>query len=148
MSADLDTTAGAYAAFFETITPETVQGLRSLVADDVRFKDPFNDVRGVDRMIGVLERMFEDASDIRFELGELARSGHLCFIRWRFAFRPRHFARGDPWRIEGMSAVRFDDAGKVVEHIDYWDAAEQIYERLPLLGLLLRRIRGRLGLRD
>jgi hypothetical protein len=36
----------------------------------------------------------------------------------------------------------------VVEHIDYWDAAEQIYERLPVLGNVLRPIRERLGLRD
>jgi len=35
--------------------------------------------------------------------------------------------------------------GKVVEHIDYWDAAEQVYERLPLLGPILRRVRQRLG---
>lgn len=148
MSADIGAAARGYAAFYATLTPETVQDLRALVAADVRFKDAFNDVRGVDRMVRVLKKMFEDASEVRFEMAEQACIGDLCFIRWHFWCRPRRFARGQPWHIEGVSAVRFDDHGKVVEHIDYWDAAEQIYERLPMLGLLLRRIRRGLGLRD
>ena len=149
MSADAGSAAlRAYAAYYERLTPETLQELRALVTADVHFKDPFNDVRGVDRMIRVLEKMLNDASDIRFEAAERFCNGGLCLLRWHFSFRPRRFAHGEIWPIEGVSAVRFDDAGKVVEHIDYWDAGQQVYERLPLLGLLLRRIRGRIGVRD
>jgi hypothetical protein len=32
----------------------------------------------------------------------------------------------------------------VVDHRDYWDAAEELYETLPLLGTLLRALRSRL----
>lgn len=145
MSADIEAAARAYGAFYETLTPDTVAQLRGLFAAHVRFKDPFNDVRGADRMIAVLRQMFEDATEIRFEVGEQAFHAKLCFLRWRFCFRPRRFARAEPWPIEGVSVVRFDDDGKVVEHIDDWDAAEQIYERLPVLGLILRRVRQRLG---
>jgi len=98
-------------------------------------------------MVRVMEQMFEDATEIRFEIGERAVHGDLCFYRWRFWFLPRRFARGAPWQVEGVSAVRFDPAGKVAEHIDYWDAAEQIYERLPVLGMILRRVRGALAVR-
>jgi steroid Delta-isomerase len=146
--ADVDAASRAYAAYYESLTPESIADLRALVAADIHFRDPFNDVRGVDRMIRVLRKMFEDASDIRFERREQACSGNLCFIRWRFFFRPRRFAGGEIWPVEGVSAVRFDRAGKVVEHIDYWDAASQIYGRLPLLGRLLRLIQYRLGTRD
>lgn len=147
MSADIAAAVRAYAAFYETLTPESVGHLRTLVAADVRFKDPFNDLRGVDLMVRVMEHMFEDATDIRFAIGEQAVCGQLCFLRWRFWFRPRRFSRGEPWQIEGVSAVQFDDDAKVVEHIDYWDAGEQIYERLPVLGMILRRVRGSLALR-
>jgi hypothetical protein len=47
--------------------------------------------------------------------------------------------------VPGMSFVRFDDQGKVVEHIDYWDPAAGIYEQLPLLGTLMRYLRRRLS---
>ena len=31
--------------------------------------------------------------------------------------------------------------GRVVEHRDYWDAAEQLYEKLPLIGGVLRLLK-------
>jgi steroid delta-isomerase len=55
-------------------------------------------------------------------------------------------AKGRAWRIEGVSMVRFDAEERVVEHIDYWDAAEQFYGRLPVIGTLLRGIGRRLQL--
>jgi hypothetical protein len=47
--------------------------------------------------------------------------------------------------IEGVSEVRFDAAELVVEHVDYWDPAAAVYERLPLLGGVLRGLRRRLA---
>ncbi|MFW6322186.1 MAG: hypothetical protein ACOC02_01025, partial [Guyparkeria sp.] len=47
--------------------------------------------------------------------------------------------------IEGMSELVLGADGLVVEHVDYWDPAGQLYERVPLLGWLMRRIRHRLA---
>lgn len=47
--------------------------------------------------------------------------------------------------IDGVSEVRFDSVGLITAHIDYWDAARQLYEKLPLLGGVLRMIRHRLA---
>jgi len=41
--------------------------------------------------------------------------------------------------------VTFDDNGLVVAHIDYWDAAQNLYERLPLIGWLFAWLRRRLA---
>jgi hypothetical protein len=56
-----------------------------------------------------------------------------------FTFRNRRFS------IDGVSEVAFDEAGKVRSHIDHWDAAGGLYERLPLIGAVLRHLRRRLG---
>jgi steroid delta-isomerase len=40
--------------------------------------------------------------------------------------------------VRGTSHLRFDAAGKVVLHRDYWDAAEELYAKLPVLGALMR----------
>jgi steroid Delta-isomerase len=44
-----------------------------------------------------------------------------------------------------MSELTFDSDGKVARHIDYWDAGKHFYEKLPLLGALLRAIRRRVA---
>jgi hypothetical protein len=37
----------------------------------------------------------------------------------------------------------FNQDGKVVIHRDYWDAAEELYEKLPVVGGLMRWLKRR-----
>jgi hypothetical protein len=36
-----------------------------------------------------------------------------------------------------------DEAGRITLHRDYWDAAEELYEKLPLIGGLMRWLKRR-----
>jgi steroid Delta-isomerase len=38
----------------------------------------------------------------------------------------------------GASHIRFAADGRVVYHRDYWDPAEDLYGKLPVLGTLMR----------
>lgn len=132
-----------YAAFFETLTPTSLPDLAKLCTSDVRFRDPFNDVAGIEAFQGILAGMFRNLENPRFTVDDWALSGRTAYLRWTFTCRPPR-ARA-PWTIVGMSEVHFDEAGMVTAHIDHWDAGEQVYARLPLVGALIRAIRRRLG---
>jgi len=41
-------------------------------------------------------------------------------------------------RIQGVSQLELAADGRISLHRDYWDAAEELYEKLPLLGALMR----------
>ena len=43
--------------------------------------------------------------------------------------------------IHGGTLVHFDAQGRVTLHRDYWDTAEELYEKLPVLGRLMRWLR-------
>ena len=43
--------------------------------------------------------------------------------------------------IHGGTLLHFAPDGRVTSHRDYWDAAGELYEKIPLLGALLRRIK-------
>ena len=53
-------------AFFESITPQTLDQLASVYATDARFKDPFNDVRGLPAVRRVFDHMFVALRQPRF----------------------------------------------------------------------------------
>jgi steroid delta-isomerase len=89
----------------------------------------------------VFEHMFRTTRSPRFRVHDWMCSGQAAFIRWRFTCS----LKGRGIDVTGVSHVEFDGSGRVTAHIDYWDAAEGMYERLPLIGRLMRWLRGRLA---
>lgn len=134
------TTAAALArliAFYETLTPATLGQIAHIYAADARFKDPFNDVQGHAAITRVFEHMYTQLLEPRFVVFERVAHGGQAFLTWEMRFRFRRWP-GVPQVIRGATHVRFDGAGLVVEHRDYWDAAEELYEKLPLVGGVMR----------
>jgi steroid delta-isomerase len=131
-----DPRAAALIAQYEALSPASLDDLVALYADDCRFKDPFNDVRGRAALRRVFAHMFETVKAPRFVVAEAMVEGDRCFLSW-------DFHAGD-FVIRGASHLHFDAAGLVVMHRDYWDVAEELYEKLPVLGALMRLLKRKL----
>lgn len=132
-----------YIAFFENLTPESLDRFGEVFAADARFRDPFNDARGIAAVRRVFEQMFEQLEDHRFKVLDHAVAGNRAYLNWKFCFTRR--GKTQSLLIEGMSTVDFSDEGKAIAHIDHYDAAGQVYETIPLLGSLLRALRKRIA---
>lgn len=144
-----DPTLAAYCAFFEGLVPADLAQLAARFTADARFADPFNDVRGLDAIRGVFERMFARCVEVRFEVHDALRSGDVALLHWTMRFRPAPArAGGRPgaeWTLHGMSRVVFAADGRVAEHVDHWDSGSQLYAKLPLLGPVIRWLQHRLA---
>lgn len=127
----------SYGHFFETLSPTFKdEEFEAVFATDARFADPFQSVVGIKAIIGVFRHMYATLKNPRFEILETFGDADKGYIRWRFHY--------DSSSFEGVSHVRFDSEGKVLSHIDYWDAASNVYEHIPLLGTVLRWLKHRI----
>jgi ketosteroid isomerase-like protein len=128
--------------FYETLTPASLATIGEVYADDASFKDPFNEVSGLAAIRRVFEHMYEQVDAPRFRVTHALAQGDQAVLVWEFHFR---FRRRPPRNemIRGASHIQFARDGRVAHHRDYWDAAEELYEKLPLLGGLMRWIRRR-----
>ena len=121
--------------FFETISPRTLrEELSTIYAADARFKDPFNEVQGLAAIAKIFEHMFEQVDGPRFVVTTQVMQGDQAFLTWDFLFR----MKGQDQCIRGATHFVFSETGAVTLHRDYWDAAEELYEKLPVLGALMR----------
>ena len=123
------------------MTRERLDELRELCAEDVRFRDPFNDFTGVEKLIEVFQDMYRQLEGPRFEVTDQAVGQNACYLRWTMRF----MRKGKAWEIEGLSEIHFDGEGRVAAHLDHWDSGAQFYARLPLLGAAIRWIQRRLA---
>ncbi|MCE2948728.1 MAG: nuclear transport factor 2 family protein [bacterium] len=132
-------------ALYAGLAPEGTGALRDAYSADAYFRDPFNEVRGAAAIERIFSHMFDQLHAPRFVILERAVDGDTAWLTWDLEYRLKP---GQPVRrIHGASQLRFDGDGCVCHHRDYWDAAGELYETLPLLGSVLRLIRGRLRAR-
>ena len=127
---------------FEQLTPQTLPRLAEIYTPDARFKDPFNEVQGTAAIQRIFEHMFGSLDGPRFVVRDVVAQGRQCFLTWDFIFRMKRFST-DEQVIRGGSHLRLAEDGRIAEHRDYWDAAEELYEKLPVVGVLMRWLKRR-----
>lgn len=104
-----------------------------MYAENVYFKDPMNEFRGVEQyrqMIGFIEQWFRD---IALELHDVEQpQANTIITRWTLCF-----TAPTPWQprisIPGWSELQLNSAGLICSHIDYWN-----YSRWAVLKQLFR----------
>ena len=129
----------AYVTAFTTLTPDNVETLYELVAEDVFFADPFNVIHGKAGFRQVFDHMYETCIDPRFTVSDVAHSKTASYLRWQMTGKLKSWPHSK-LLFEGMTEVHVDLDGKICKHIDHWDSASQLLRFLPFIGALIRPI--------
>ena len=132
--------------FFEQLQPADVARIADMYTADAHFKDPFNEVQGIAAIEQIFAHMFEALDAPRFVITQHVCQGTQCFVTWDFLFAMPHMSQGATQTIRGATHfVMREEMGvwRVAVHRDYWDAAEELYEKLPVVGSLMRWLKKR-----
>lgn len=130
-------------AFFEALSPENLREIDAFYTENAWFKDPFNEVRGLREVSGIFSHMYVALHKPRFIVTDSITQGDQCFLTWDFEFYFKRFDKTTLQTIRGGSHIKFTADGRVDFHRDYWDAAEELYEKLPWVGTLMRWLKRR-----
>jgi hypothetical protein len=126
--------------FFENLTQATsIDSFSTVYDDEVKFKDPFNEVVGIQAVHEVFGHMYRNLDNPRFVIKEYVDKENIAYVKWEFLFTFKN--ENNQNAFEGVSRLEMNASGKVIRHIDYWDAAEHMYEKMPLIGTVLRYIK-------
>jgi len=140
---DYRTRTAEVAAYFETLTPERTGELDQFYAAQARFKDPFNEVLGLSQVKRIFEHMYVALDAPHFVITGSLVDGSQAFLTWDFNFTFKRFDTQNVQTIRGGTHLQYDGNGLITLHRDYWDAAEELYEKLPVLGGLMRWLKAR-----
>ena len=113
---------GACASPFERPAPLDAEPLRAVYADDAHFRShPF---RGLQSPVGYARWAFADEDErlVECRYGEPVAAGSRASVEWWALLRRRD---GTEATLAGVSVLRFDAAGLVVEERDYWHLLDE-----------------------
>lgn len=118
--------------------------IEPLYADDIYFEDPSHGIQGKAGLLTYFEKMFKNMDNCDFKFHQTLSKGDELFMTWTMLLKHRRLNGGDTIRIDGSSFLKTRN-GKIYYHRDYFDMGAMVYENLPILGRIIRKIRLRLG---
>ena len=131
--------------YWQTLTPVTLAAIDDIYTGDAYFRDPFNEVRGLEKIRRLFDDMFVHLDRPSFTIVETISQDDAVILIWDFDFHIKRLNPAHARRIHGTSHIRFAADGRVSYHRDYWDAAGELYEQLPVIGTLMRWLKKRMG---
>lgn len=123
--------------YFSQIDTASVYMLNSVYANDVVFKDPLHHINGLDSLKSYFEKLNGNLNSGSFAFHSTDIAGNKAWLEWTMTLmlkRPRKTIV-----VEGISILTFED--RIVRHHDYFDAGALIYEHIPVLGGLIRKVK-------
>nr|WP_320012363.1 nuclear transport factor 2 family protein [uncultured Desulfobulbus sp.] len=134
-----------FLARYNDLDANNLEILEEIYSPDIHFVDPAHEIRGLEQLTGYFRELYQGMISICFDFSTPLVVDKRATVRWTMRLRHNSLARGNPVTVEGISQLTFDDGGKVTFHRDYFDLGAMLYEHIPLLGRVIRVIKGRLG---
>lgn len=137
-------TLDKFRALFNTLDKGNLKSLSGVYSEDVRFQDPLGTVEGLDQLTHYFVGAYANVLSCRFDFGEAMVDGRFVAVPWAMHLRHKRIRKGREIQVSGMSHLEIRH-GKVCYHRDYFDAGELLYENLPVVGGIIRRVKGYAG---
>jgi hypothetical protein len=133
-----------FATEFAALDAGNLARLGELYSDDVLFRDPLHEVRGLPALQHYFAEMYANVGRLDFDFHGFDQVGDgEGYLRWTMTFRHPRLRGGAPISVDGCSHLLWWD--KVYQHRDYFDAGAMLYEHLPLMGGAIAWLKRRLA---
>ncbi|GAB5993073.1 nuclear transport factor 2 family protein [Aeromonas enteropelogenes] len=141
----MDEPLARFVALYQQLDRQQLHRLSEVYADEVIFIDPAHRIEGLAALSDYFAALYQRLAYCRFVITSQQQQERQAWLGWTMTFSHPRLRGGKPVTVEGATRLEFDEQGKVCLHRDYFDLGAMLYEQLPLLGSLVRTIKGRLG---
>ena len=127
---------------FNSLRSDNTQILDDFYHPNLKFADPLGPIDGLDAMKNYYKNVYKNVKTIRFEFDHMTTQGNTVFTGWNMFLSAQGLNGGNEIRVIGASRITFDPSTDlVIDHRDYFDMGEFIYERVPVLGSIIRFVK-------
>ena len=102
--------------------------LKSVAREDFRFRDPFCDISGFDKVMAHFGELAGQHARMVWDIGGKAVCGRSAYLRWHYT---TDYIDGSRTDFEGMSEFIFDEEGRFAAHVDHFDGLAVILQKRP-----------------
>jgi hypothetical protein len=132
--------------FFSVLDRENLPLIDAFYDPAVEFSDPLGRGTGRRQLHHHYAHLFKHISRMRYEFGPITATGSQVVAQWTAFFHHARLNGGREISLRGATWLEFGGAeDKVIRCNEYFDLGELAYEKLPLLGFIIRRVKSKLA---
>ncbi|AKS42424.1 nuclear transport factor 2 family protein [Wenzhouxiangella marina] len=132
------------AAYGDLTQADLRERMTALYAPELYFNDTIHTFNDREALVDYMSRTGDSLEQSSVDVKQVLRDGNDVFLRWSMEFRSSVAGKDIHSRSIGMTHLRFDGAGRVVLHQDFWDSGHALYAQLPVVGFFVRRAHNRM----
>ena len=129
--------------FFNSLNKNTMHLVDDFYDRGAHFQDPVVNFTDREQIKKYYAHLYADVDSIEFQFFDEVKSGAQEVITWTMILVMKKLNGRKPVKVNGVSHIKFGGGeGKVIYHRDYFDMGAFIYEHIPVLGVVIRSIKG------
>jgi hypothetical protein len=134
--------------FFDRLTKDNLALVDEFYHAEVDFIDPVGKIKGAAKVKAYYKNMYQNVDSLKFEFSEFHESGNTVIAVWKMVLKTPKLNSGETITVDGNSVVKFDSSGKAIYHRDYFDMGAFVYENIPVVGFVVKKIKARFQVKE
>ncbi len=114
--------------------------LENIYTHDIEFIDPVKSIHGLKDLTQYFEHLYHNITNCHFNLTNHLPNSHQYSLEWVMHLQHKKISNNKKIELNGASFIEFSD-GKVCYHRDYYDLGALVYEQIPILGSVIKKVR-------
>ncbi|EGN74964.1 Uncharacterized conserved protein (DUF2358) [Idiomarina sp. A28L] len=132
-------------AMYSEFNKKSIDQADNIYHAEISFRDPILQVNGLAELKSYFNHGVANASSCHFAFDAQVVTESKAFLTWQMRLQHEKLAGGKEIVVPGCTHLEFaEEENTVRHHVDYYDVGAMVYEHVPVLGFLIRKVRERL----
>lgn len=134
-----------FSSFYTDLASMQVSELGTIYSVDVTFIDPIAEHKGIEAVQTYFSNLLHNAKHCTFTIHEkLETTAGNFAVTWTMVYTSSRINKGKPISVDGITMLKLNN-GEISFHRDYYDLGQMVYENVPVLGRIIKKIKRGLG---
>ncbi len=129
---------------YQSLSKNNLDSLTLIYDENITFVDPIHTICGLPSLTEYFVHLYENLISSQFHMEHTYQCDNDAFLYWTMVITHKKLNKGKPVSVKGHSKLTFKN-DKVIYHRDYFDLGEMLYEQLPGIGFLIKKVKVRAG---
>jgi hypothetical protein len=104
---------------------------------DIIFQDSIQRIEGFESFTAMCNRLTKRCESLVMDLSNVMKNGNVISMEWKMTMS---FKKSPSTPVYGCTRLTLNDQGKIIEQRDYYDLWGDIFNGIPRIGKLYRKI--------